>query len=322
METKDRKRQPPRRPNTAPNRKNPSATREKPRRKPQPKPQTPAASEVVYTQPQPFHRGRLLLRLATVAAVVLALLFGMSIFFKVDEEKITVAGAEKYTPWQIREASGILDGENLLTLSDAKISANIIKKLPYVKHVRVGIQLPDTVHIEIVELDVVYAMEAVDGSWWLISAAGDVIERVDGATASGHTKISGVRLQSPQVGQKAQAEEDPPHQTDPTGGTAPITVTNRQRLETVITILEYLEGNGIIGQAASLNVSDLGNIEFWYGQQYRVLLGDSLRLGHKITNVASVIKMLVEKNGVYHTGVLDASYTTYPDEIHYGTIKQ
>ena len=41
--------------------------------------------DVVYTQPKAFNRKRFLLQLATVAAVVLALLFGMSIFFKVEE---------------------------------------------------------------------------------------------------------------------------------------------------------------------------------------------------------------------------------------------
>ena len=42
-----------------------------------------AEQDVVYTQPKPFNRTRFLLQLATVGAVVIAVLFGMSIFFKV-----------------------------------------------------------------------------------------------------------------------------------------------------------------------------------------------------------------------------------------------
>ena len=73
------------------------------------------APDVVYTQPGPFYKYRFLLHLATVVAIVLAILFGMSIFFKVST--VTVAGNEKYTAWDIREAAGIKDGENLLTIN-------------------------------------------------------------------------------------------------------------------------------------------------------------------------------------------------------------
>ena len=78
------------------------ATKTKSRRVAAPKKPTP---DVVYTQPDPFNRNRFILRLVTVVAVVLALIFGMSIFFKV--KTVTVAGTNKYTAWDVREASGI-----------------------------------------------------------------------------------------------------------------------------------------------------------------------------------------------------------------------
>ena len=163
METKEKRRTSPsagragqKRPAAAAGQRKPTSARSSAANRPRTaeKPaQKPAASEIVYTQPRPFNRRQLLLQLSTVAAVVLALLFGMAIFFKVDESKIMVSGVNKYTEMQIREASGIRDGENLLLLSDAKVSASIISQLPYVKSVRVGIKLPDTVQIEIVELE-------------------------------------------------------------------------------------------------------------------------------------------------------------------------
>ena len=58
--------------------------------------QRSADREVVYTQPAPLQRNHFLLRLATVVAVVLALTFGMAIFFKVGP--VTVAGTDKYEP--------------------------------------------------------------------------------------------------------------------------------------------------------------------------------------------------------------------------------
>ena len=81
---------------------------------------TPA---IIYTQPATFNRDRLLIQLLTVTAVVAALVLGMSVFFKV--KTITVAGAETHSAWAIREASGIKEGDSLLTFSKAKASAKI-----------------------------------------------------------------------------------------------------------------------------------------------------------------------------------------------------
>lgn len=285
----------------------PQRRSETPKTKPQPSP------EVVYTQPGPFNRNRFLLRLVTVVAVVLALTFGMSIFFKVDEDKITVSGMNKYTAWQVREASGILDGENLLTLSDARISSKIKAALPYVDRVRVGIKLPDTVNIEIVELAVVYSVEDTTGGWWLIAADGTVIEHSNGSAAAEHTKVLGVKLESPEVGKRAVAAEQMPDETAASGETAPVTVLGSERLEAAVSILQYLEDSGIIGQAASVDVTNMSELEVWYGQRYQIKLGDTTQLSYKIRSA----KNAIDQMGQYQTGILDASFILRPDEVVY-----
>ena len=63
------------------------------RRPVQPKTET-VAPDVVYTPPKPFNRDRFLLRMGTVVAVVIALMFGISIFFRVEHVK--VSGAAKF----------------------------------------------------------------------------------------------------------------------------------------------------------------------------------------------------------------------------------
>lgn len=274
------------------------------------KPHKRADAEIVYTQPQPFNRNRFLLRLATVAAVVLALVFGMSIFFKV--ENVTVAGAEKYTAWDVKEASGIQEGENLLTLNKAKIGGKIRTQLPYVKSIRIGIKLPDTVNIEIVEMDVVYAVEGADSAWWLMDASGKIVEKVSASAAKGYTQVLGVQLDSPAVGEQAVAVEPEPAQTDESGQTVPVTVRGSERLTAVVTILQYLEENGVIGQAASLDVSDLKGIELWYENRYQVLLGDTTQLGYKIQSM----KKAIDQQKAYQSGILDVSFTTWPDQVN------
>ena len=266
--------------------------------------------DVVYTQPKPFNRNRFLLHLATVVAVVLALVFGMSIFFKV--ETVTVSGTVKYDAWAVREASGIVDGENLLSLSKGRISNNIMAKLPYIKEVRVGRELPGTVHIQVTELEVVYAAQDSSGSWWLLNADGKVIDSCAAANAEDYTRILGVELSAPNVGEAAVAYEVEPA-TDEDGATVPVTVYGRERLDAAVQIMQHMESVGLIGVVATVDVTQLGDIQLWYGNRFQMLLGDAENLFRKV----DALSQAVDKMGAYDTGVLDASFTFWPTEVGY-----
>lgn len=271
--------------------------------------------DVVYTQPKPFLRRRFLLHMATVLAVVVALVLGMSLFFKV--ETVTVAGMEKYTAWDVRQASGISDGENLLGISKAKISDSILKNLPYVQTVQVGIKLPGTVHIEVTEFPVVYAIEDTDGDWWLIGSDGRVADTTTAAEATDLTKIQGVRIVNPQLGMSAVAEE-PEAQTDEEGNEIPVTVYGRERLSLALELIEMLEENGILGKMSSVDVSDFGALNMWYGSQYKVLLGDRNRLSYKISAMCSAISQFSS----FDSGIMDVRFTISADEVILSPFKE
>ena len=279
--------------------------------KPEPPKVTP---DVVYLAPKPFNRSRFLLRLLTVAAVVVALVLGMSVFFKVEE--FSISGAEKYTAYEIFEASGIQKGDNLLLLNRTEAGGRITAALPYVKVARVGIELPGTVHIVIEELDVTYAVKDENGSWWLISAAGTVVEQAKDDQTH-HTKLLGVQLQNPQPGKNAQALEIAGTQTDPDGNPIPVTVTAADRLAAAVDILEYLEKEGVVGQAASVDVNNMGDIQIWYGDKFQVKLGDSKNLGSKIYMMMATIRSL-EQERPYERGVLNI---TDPNDIYYDSFE-
>ncbi len=271
--------------------------------------------QIQYTPAKPFNRNRFLLHLATALAVALALVLVMSIFFKA--EQVLVSGAEKYTPWEIKEAAGIQSGDALLSLSEAKITAKIRTALPYVGDVRVGIKLPDTVNIEITELDVVYAAEDANGAWWLLDATGRVVDSTDGATAKDHTRIVGVQIQSASVGEQAVAAEpeipaETNTETGPTIATLP-KVPAADRLNAAVQILTALESNGVMGTVDSVDVSELGELTLNYGDRYHVTLGDTSRLEYKI----GAMKASIQKMGQYQSGYLDVSFTIWPDEVGY-----
>lgn len=269
-----------------------------------------AEQDVVYTQPKPFNRNRFLLQIGTVVAAVLALLFGMSIFFKVDT--VTVSGTNKYDAWTVRQASGIADGENLLTLSRARISGNILSKLPYINSVRVGIELPGTVHIQVQELDVVYAIQAQDGSWWLMSSAGKLVDTCSSADAEDYTRILGVTLSSPQTGSDGVAYQEQAA-TDEEGNTVPITVYASERLSVAVELTQHMEAKGLIGTVATVDVTSLTDIQMWYGTRFQMELGDSSGLERKVDALSQAVAQMDD----YDTGILDASFTYWPDQVGY-----
>lgn len=143
------------------------------------------------TPPKALPRRKLL----TTAAVVAALVLGLTIFFKV--QNVNVTGNEKYTAETIFAASGIEKGENLLTFGKSRAAGRILAELPYVSQVQIGIKLPNTVNIDIVELEVSYAVRASDGAWWLMDYSGKLLEPVDEAEAAKHTQVLGVRASGP-----------------------------------------------------------------------------------------------------------------------------
>ena len=274
------------------------------------RPKTPTPA-VIYTQPLPFNRDRLIVQLITVTAVVLAIVMGLSVFFKV--ETITVTGADTYSAWAVREASGISEGDKLLTFSKIRAASQIMANLPYVKGVRIGIKLPDTVNIMIEEESVVYAIKSSDGQWWMMDSDGRVVEQANNAKAATATQVLGVTLEAPAVNQKGVATEMTPSETNELGELIPVTTTGAQRLTAALQILKALENNDIVGEAASVDVTSTEDIILWYGTRYQVNLGDTSRLDYKVDCMNDAILQMSD----YQSGVLDISFTIWPNQVGY-----
>ena len=316
METKDRRRHA-----------RPSPTKRPAKRPPEKKERKLKDSDVIYTPPKPFHRGRFILHLLTITAVVIAIVFGMSIFFKV--EKVLVSGCNKYSAWEVSEASGVEIGSNLMTVSRAQISGNVISKLPYVGKVRVGINLPDTVNIEITELDVVYTIEDNAGDWWFMNDQGRIVEKTDKITAEGYTQVLGVKIEVPQIGQQAVAKEEQTQtipatetSTDTEGDTTVLDVTvptimmgtaAAEKLSTALTILQELSVNSVSGDVDSVDVTSQTSLELWYDERFQVNLGDLSQLNYKINALKATVKQMES----YESGHLDLSFTNWPDKVGY-----
>ena len=271
-----------------------------------PKPQ-PVAPEVVYTPPVPINRKKLMIRLATVVAVALAVFLGCTIFFRVKD--VVVTGTERYTAWTVREASGIEEGTSLLGFGKTKAAGRVMEKLRYVKSVRVGISLPDTVNIHVEELEVTYAAQDAQDGWWLLACDGRVVEQTTEAKARETTVLKGFRLEKPVVGQIAVAQTVKPADT-------PVLVTDRDRLAAALSVITQLECCEILGEVASVDLTDMTGIQLWYGDNYQVLLGSADRMQEKILMMSRVIAQHRQEGG-YQSGVLDITLTTNPSGVGY-----
>ena len=262
--------------------------------------------QLTYTEPKVFNRKKFLLQLLIVAAIVISFVFVMSIFFKLgsEDESVLVEGANLYTTKEVIEAADIREGDSILFLNRAKIRARILQKLPYVRSVRVGIKLPNTVKIEITESQVLYSIEALDGNWWLLNDEGKVLEETNWVDAKDHTVITGVRIQIPEAGQQAEAIEPEPV-LDAEGNALPPVLTGEQSLTTVLSIVQLLERFGILGAADSISIEDPLNIQVWYDERLRIDLGDHLDLEKKLGYAVSAMNEL-ESN---RSGIIDVSFT-------------
>ena len=123
----------------------------------------------------------------------------------------------------------------------------------------------------------------------------------------------GVTLYQPQVGELGIATETAPTETDASGDPVQALISGAQRLSAALTILQELELNDIVGDAASVDVSQLQDIILWYGTQYQVNLGTIDRIALKITYMKNAIMQMSD----YQTGVLDISFTTWTDQVGY-----
>ena len=275
------------------------------KRKPEPKKAPPKREreDVVFTPAKPFHRKKLIVQLLTVVAVAVAACVSLSIFFKVDT--VSISGMEKYNYDTILEASQIQEGDSLLFFSRAEVSSKILQALPYVKSVRVGIELPGTVKIDIQEVQIVYSVQDVKGNWWLISSTGAVLDQTDAAAAAEYTVIQGVVLQNPEVGQQAVASESSVSNME-----NPVTVTGADRLNAALAVMQAMEKNEILNQFSLVDVTRIYDLRLWYGSDYQFKLGEGTDLNLKLAYVKSVLPEILAD---YPAGTLDVSDPKNPN---------
>ena len=252
-------------------------------------------------------------RLAISVGVALLLCLMLMAFLRV--RTVSVTGNSMYSQTEIQEASGISQGSALLLVNKTTAASRIRAQLPYIDEVRVGISLPDTVKIEVVELETTFAVAAEDGSFWLINSGGRLIEKITGKDASDYLKIEGVRIESGEVGDQAKAVEEPeqpqPEQTDEEAEEddeeaeeRPPEASAAERLDVALQIVRQLAEEEDIRSITSVDVTSIYDLQIWYGTRFQVKLGGTSELSYKLDYMLAAISQLES----YQTGVLDLTF--------------
>lgn len=222
---------------------------------------------------------RELLRLFVMILVVGVILACAVLFFKVTD--IQVSGNQIYTAQQVMGASGIAEGDSLLTLNHTSAAARIKVMLPYIENVKVSRYLPGSVVIEVTESGAAFTVEAGDGTSWLINASGKLLEQADVGVAD-YPKLTGVRAKSPRAGRMMDTDE-------------------QENLEAAQQLLELLSEYGLVSQITEVNVEKSYDMVIWYGDQYEIHLGGSDRMDYKLRYLLSIMDQLDNVRG----GVID-----------------
>ncbi len=205
-------------------------------------------------------RGRFsgLYRFFAVVAVIAAVIAACVVFFRINT--VTVKGNSRYTAEEVVEASGIVNGDNLIAISKSKIASAIRMKLPYVESVSIQRKLPDGVELTVRERVAVASVDSNSGRW-LISSQGKILEEAGNQSV---VVVSGLQAVSPYAGGNLQvAEED------------------ANTLDHVLSLLEALEGQDMLSDSKELDCShstylalswDIYTIKFPRGGDYPYLL--------------------------------------------------
>lgn len=231
-------------------------------------------------------------RILIMAAVVLAFVLSMVIFFRVRD--IQVTGNAYYTAEEIVAACGITKGDNLLTVSRGKTAGSVMAALPYVKSVQVTRHLPDTLELSVTEYDVTYAVQDTADGYWLITSEGKIAEQTEAKEAKNHILISGFKISAPVVGEQLAVAAGEGQESAGDG-----------QLSAMTSLLQELEKSDLTKQVVSVDIPASYELSFWYGSQYHVKLGNKDDLPYKLEYLKEVLKNLED----YQSGTIDLSFS-------------
>lgn len=215
--------------------------------------------------------------------IMACLAFGMTVFFRVSD--IEIIGNVQYSPNEIIQASGILDGDNLVLMNTLQIEEKIYDELVHIGEVSVERKFPNKVCIEVSESGTVAVIQSGSG-FWLIDENCRLIDECNTIDAEKYINVIGVAAVNPRIGEIVRvANED------------------KAKLNYLIDFLRTIKYRDILQNVSSVNVSNPADAEFDYLAKFTVKLGTMENTDYKIGLLIESVNRLEENE----TGTFDLS---------------
>ena len=224
-----------------------------------------------------------LYKLLSVLAICAAIIAAMTLFFRVDN--IVVSGQKRYTAEEIQEAAAVELGSNMYLLNKYDVVRNITRKLPYIEDIRVNRKLPDTLLIEVRESGRPFAL-VQEGSAWLISSGGKIVDQLPAREASQYGRITGCELLAPSV-----------------GTTLALSTEYASQQSSLLALLKALDEAGLTENADSIQLDELSYLKMDYIGRFTVQMAYGADYEWELKKLtATLAKEQVQSN---MTGTID-----------------
>lgn len=213
---------------------------------------------------------------------------GTSSFLKVLE--IEVLGSTMYTDDDIIAASGITPGKNLLFMNLSTAKDRIFFNMPYINGIVITRVLPARIRIDVSESEAI-ALIAYRDERLIIDSAGRILERV-GEVVPDLPEVLGFTPVEPVIGSVMKAE-----------------IGDETRLQYLTEVLAAVERDENRGDVSFIDVGSIANITLGYAGRFRVVLGSSTGVSHKLSQLPGIVAEIDRDLSREATGSINMSNT-------------
>lgn len=209
----------------------------------------------------------------TIGAVLLFAAFFIGLFCYNQGaliETIIIEGNYLYTPEEIREAAGVSEGDNMLSLKEEAIKEKLTKQLPYIKDVKLNKKLPDTVVIEVVMTADKFIVTGEDYSYTL-DTDGKVVSTKKQALEAGLYRVEGFDKQKVSEGDRFKPSKE-----------------NEERYAIMKEIAQSFDRGGIVTSAV-IELYDTKDVRVIYDDRIAIYFGDCRNLSETVPHASGII---------------------------------
>lgn len=213
---------------------------------------------------------RLLLPVLVLVAGALAL----TVFFRLDH--VEVEGTTRYEQSALESTLGLKKGDNLFFFRKHAAEQRLEQTYPYLEEVRITRDLPNALVLHVTEAVPAVALEDADGDgYYLVTAAGKLLEYTDETGAGGVPLVTGVRVEDTRPGEQIEQDAD-------------------GRVRQLFYLTERLHAWGLLPLTDFINVSALYDVRVGYGGRLDIRLGE-IESADDSTRAAGEMSLLDKK---------------------------